>query len=287
MQSITTAQKITNITTKSLKDYLQEISKFKVLSIEEERELGRQIKEGNKYAREKLIKANLRFVITCAKHYQNRGLTLEDLIEEGNIGLCKAADKWDESKGFRFITCAVWWIRQCITKALTSKSRTIRVSQGISDAQFRAATRKQDFIQKYNREPTEEELADICEVSNKVMHSSMNADYKYTSLDLEVGDRSDSMLLIEVIPNKGVVSPDKSFEESDRTQIISDILDSPIFNQTERDFIEDYYLSVNKTYTLKDLSIKYGIPMTRLRNMKDGIIKKLKVNFSNTLKELL
>lgn len=287
MQSITTAQKITNITTKSLKDYLYEVSKFKVLSIEEERELGRQIKEGNMYARDKLIKSNLRFVITCAKHYQNRGLTLEDLIEEGNIGLCKAADKWDEEKGFRFITCAVWWIRQSITKALTSKSRTIRVSQGISDAQFRVANRKQEFIQKHDREPTEEELAQLCEVSDKVMHNSIKANYKYTSLDLEVGDKSDSMLLIEVIPNTNIVSPDRSFEESDRSKIISGILDSPIFNQVEKDFIEDYYLSINKTYTLKDLSIKYSIPMTRLRNMKEDIIKKLKIHFSDTLRELL
>lgn len=286
MQSITTAQKITNITTQSLKDYLQEISKYRVLSSEEEQELGRQIKEGNQYAREKLIKANLKFVITVAKHYQNRGLSLEDLIEEGNIGLCKAVDKWDEAKGFRFITLAVWWIRQTITKALTSKSRTIRVSQGISDTQFRAAVRSQEFFQKYNRDPTEEELANICDVSQKVLHNSIKSNYKYTSLDLEVGDSNDSMLLIEVIPNKSITSPDSSFEQSDKAKIISDILKNPMFTDIERRFINDYYLS-SKTNTLKDLSIRYGIPMTRFRNMKDELLKKLKANFSNTLRELL
>lgn len=286
MQSITTAQKITNINTQSLKDYLQEIGKYKVLSSEEEQELGRQIKEGNAYARDKLIKANLKFVVTVAKHYQNRGLSLEDLIEEGNIGLCKAVDKWDEAKGFRFITLAVWWIRQTITKALTSKSRTIKVSQGISDAQFRAAVRSQEFFQKYDRDPTEEELANICDVSQKVMHSSLRANYKYTSLDLEIGDSNDSMLLIEVIPNKSAISPDSSFEQSDRSKVIADVLKNPMFSDIERQFIDDYYLSP-EIHTLKELSIKYGIPMTRFRNMKDKLLKKLKVNFSNTLRELL
>lgn len=288
MRQITTAQSFTNVNTRSLKDYLQDLSRYKLLTIEEEKEIGLAAKRGDTKAKQKLIESNLRFAITVAKHYQGRGLSLEDLIAEANAGVCIAAEKWDVDRGYRFITYALWWIRQCITKALTNKSRTIRLSQGPVDILFRINKYKQEFIQKNMREPTEDELARICKCSIKQLHNAINSNINYTSLDStsSVSDQ-DSPLIIEAIPNNNIENTDDSILNSNKKEVIIKILsDSMIFSQLEKNITLDYYGISDNSDNLscfRNLAKKYNRSVEGVRQIRNRTLVKLKKYYGKTL----
>ena len=290
MRQITTAQSFTNVDTRALKDYLQDLSKYKLLTIEEEKEIGLAAKRGDTKAKQKLIESNLRFAITVAKHYQGRGLSLDDLIAEANAGVCIAADRWDVDRGYRFITYALWWIRQCITKALTNKSRTIRLAQGPVEIQFRINKYKQEFIQKYMREPTDEELAHLCKCSISQLHNAVNANIGYTSLDTTASTDPDAPLIIEAIPNTNIENTDDYVTNLNRREVIIKILnDSKTFTPLERNVIIDYYgLSSESgdTVYFKTLAIKYHKSTEGIRQIRNRALVKLKKYYGKTLSSL-
>lgn len=290
MRQITTAQSFTNVDTRALKDYLQDLSKYKLLTIEEEKEIGLATKRGDTKAKQKLIESNLRFAITVAKHYQGRGLSLDDLIAEANAGVCIAADRWDVDRGYRFITYALWWIRQCITKALTNKSRTIRLAQGPVEIQFRINKYKQEFIQKYMREPTDEELAHLCKCSISQLHNAVNANIGYTSLDTTASTDPDAPLIIEAIPNTNIENADDYVTNLNRREVIIKILnDSKTFTPLERNVIIDYYgLSSESgdTVYFKTLALKYHKSTEGIRQIRNRALVKLKKYYGKTLSSL-
>lgn len=290
MRQITTAQSFTNVDTRALKDYLQDLSKYKLLTIEEEKEIGLAAKRGDTKAKQKLIESNLRFAITVAKHYQGRGLSLDDLIAEANAGVCIAADRWDVDRGYRFITYALWWIRQCITKALTNKSRTIRLAQGPVEIQFRINKYKQEFIQKYMREPTDEELAHLCKCSISQLHNAVNANIGYTSLDTTASTDPDAPLIIEAIPNTNIENADDYVTNLNRREVIIKILnDSKTFTPLERNVIIDYYgLSSESgdTVYFKTLAVKYHKSTEGIRQIRNRALVKLKKYYGKTLSSL-
>lgn len=290
MRQITTAQSFTNVDTRALKDYLQDLSKYKLLTIEEEKEIGLAAKRGDTKAKQKLIESNLRFAITVAKHYQGRGLSLDDLIAEANAGVCIAADRWDVDRGYRFITYALWWIRQCITKALTNKSRTIRLAQGPVEIQFRINKYKQEFIQKYMREPTDEELAHLCKCSISQLHNAVNANIGYTSLDTTASTDPDAPLIIEAIPNTNIENADDYVTNLNRREVIIKILnDSKTFTPLERNVIIDYYgLSSESgdTVYFKTLALKYHKSTEGIRQIRNRALVKLKKYYGKTLSSL-
>lgn len=290
MRQITTAQSFTNVDTRALKDYLQDLSKYKLLTIEEEKEIGLAAKRGDTKAKQKLIESNLRFAITVAKHYQGRGLSLDDLIAEANAGVCIAADRWDVDRGYRFITYALWWIRQCITKALTNKSRTIRLAQGPVEIQFRINKYKQEFIQKYMREPTDEELAHLCKCSISQLHNAVNANIGYTSLDTTASTDPDAPLIIEAIPNTNIENADDHVTNLNRREVIIKILnDSKTFTPLERNVIIDYYgLSSESgdTVYFKTLAVKYHKSTEGIRQIRNRALVKLKKYYGKTLSSL-
>lgn len=290
MRQITTAQSFTNVDTRALKDYLQDLSKYKLLTIEEEKEIGLAAKRGDTKAKQKLIESNLRFAITVAKHYQGRGLSLDDLIAEANAGVCIAADRWDVDRGYRFITYALWWIRQCITKALTNKSRTIRLAQGPVEIQFRINKYKQEFIQKYMREPTDEELAHLCKCSISQLHNAVNTNIGYTSLDTTASTDPDAPLIIEAIPNTNIENADDYVTNLNRREVIIKILnDSKTFTPLERNVIIDYYgLSSESgdTVYFKTLALKYHKSTEGIRQIRNRALVKLKKYYGKTLMSL-
>lgn len=285
MIAITTSRKFTNIDTRALKDYLKELSRYDILSSDEEKELGRQIKDGNKTARDKLITHNLKFVITCAKHYQGKGLSLEDLIAEGSIGLIEAADRWDADKGYRFITYALWRIRQKLTKALTYKSRTVRIAQTASNIIYRIRVRTNEFMLKYKRVPTDEELAKACKCTIKELRTAMESKQEYLFLDSHVGNGdSNSSSFEEILPDNNGYNPE---DIEDRTYIFIKILSNPVFSVLERNIILDYYgFMGDGKVSMKELGIKYDITTAKAWNLKRSAITKLKKHFSNILEEL-
>lgn len=291
MIAITTAPNVTNIDTLALKDYLKDLSKYKLLTIDEEKEVGLAAKRGDTKAKQKLIESNLRFGITVAKHYQGRGLPLEDLIAEANAGICIAAEKWDVDRGYRFITYALWWIRQCITKALTNKSRTIRLAQGPVNILYKINKYKPEFIQKHNREPTDSELATLCKCSIKQLRNAINYNVSYTSLDSTTSTDADSPLIIEAIPNKNIEHTDESIVNSSRKEAIIKILsDTMIFTELEKNIVLDYYGITNEfgeTKYFRDLAIKYGKSVEGVRQIRNRALKKMKQYYGKTLESLI
>lgn len=290
MKQITTAQSITNVETRSLKDYLQELSKYKLLTIDEEKRIGKLVKHGDLKARQKLINANLRFAVTVAKHYQGRGLSLEDLIAEANAGVCKAAEKWDVDLGYRFITYALWWMRQTITKALTNKSRTIRLAQGPVEIQFRINKYQQEYIQKYGEKPTDEKLAELCHCSVKQLQNALNSNIGYTSLDstAQFSD-PDAPLLIEAIPNQNTDSTDTLASKNNRREVILNILNDKKFSDLERNVILDYYgfnNSNGETIYFKNLVDKYHKSAEGIRQAKNRALLKMRKYYKETLRSL-
>ena len=274
MRALIITNSITRRDEQSLNSYLNEISKFEVLTPEEEHLLFKRIKEGDKKAFTKIVNHNLRFVVSVAKQYQNLGMWLGDLVNEGNLGLIKAAERFDETRGFKFISYAVWWIRQSILQALNVKGRNIRLPLNLVGNMSKVNTAIVAFLQKHERMPTNDELSDMTELSKKVIGKCMKYYKRVHSLDAPISDESnDSMLSLMI--DEDADSPEKKlFEESLQTEV-SHLLD----NLTDRQHmvLKMYYgIGMKQPLSLDDISNRMGLTRERVRQIKDKGIRTLR-----------
>ncbi|MGI6231297.1 MAG: sigma-70 family RNA polymerase sigma factor [Prevotella sp.] len=280
MRQLKISKSITNRESASLERYLQEISRVELISPEEEVELARKIKKGDRKALEKLTKANLRFVVSVAKQYQNQGLSLPDLINEGNVGLIKAAEKFDETRGFKFISYAVWWIRQSILQALAEQSRLVRLplnQVGSANKVYRAYNR---FLQEHNRRPNINEIAENVDLPIEKIEEAMQISGKHISMDAPFSENEENSLL-DVLPNNNIPNTDnKLVQESLHDEIKRALLS---LSERERDIVEAFFGIGQPELTLEEIASKSGLTRERVRQIKEKAIRKLRHNTQNVM----
>lgn len=275
MRQLKITKSITNRESQSLEKYLQEIGKVDLLAPEEEVDLARRIKEGDQEALEKLTKANLRFVVSVAKQYQNQGLSLSDLINEGNLGLIKAAQRFDETRGFKFISYAVWWIRQSILQALAEQSRIVRLPLNKVGSLNKINRAFSELEQEHEREPSSEELAELLEISSDEVETTLGVAARHVSMDAPFVDGEDNSLL-DVLENRKIPGTDAQLEyvESLRGEI-----ERSLGTLTERqcDVVKLYFgIGVEHPLSLEDIGERFGLTRERVRQIKDKAINKLR-----------
>lgn len=275
MRQLKITKSITNRESQSLEKYLQEIGKVELIAPEEEVALAKQIKKGDHKALERLTKANLRFVVSVAKQYQNQGLTLPDLINEGNLGLIKAAQRFDETKGFKFISYAVWWIRQSILQALAEQSRIVRLPLNKVGLTNKITKAYQILEQEFEREPTSEELADWLDLTSEEVSATLMMSTRHVSVDSPLCEGEDNTLIDVLInPNAGQSDQRLEHEESLKLEI-----DRSLQTLTERqkDVICFFYgIGVDHPLSLEDIGERYSLTRERVRQIKDKAIIKLR-----------
>lgn len=287
MRQLKITKSITNRESQSLEKYLQEIGKVELISPEEEVKLATLIKQGDQRALDRLTKANLRFVVSVAKQYQNQGLSLPDLINEGNLGLIKAAQRFDETRGFKFISYAVWWIRQSILQALAEQSRIVRLPLNKVGLTNRIQKAYSLLEQQYEREPSAEELAEALEMDIEEVSSSLGINARHVSMDSPLADGEESTL-IDVMENPNAEKTDGELEykESLKTEI-----DRSLKTLTERqkEVICFFFgIGVDHPMSLEDIGEKFSLTRERVRQIKDKAITKLKAsNRCNLLRTYL
>lgn len=276
MRSLKIHKQITNRDEVSVDKYLHEIGKEELLTPEEEVELARRIKKNDQQALEKLVRANLRFVVSVAKKYQHRGLNLLDLINEGNLGLIKAAHKFDETKGFKFISYAVWWIRQSIIQALAEQGRTVRLPLNKVNAISKIYKTFSEIEQKYEREPTQEELSQVLQWSPKTIKQCWQNSNKPVSLDAPLNEEEE-YTLSDNIESKENPPDDDLLTESLSREIESAI--SSILTEKEVSIIKSFYgLGNESSKTMQEIAETNNLSKERTRQIKQQAIKKLKSN---------
>jgi len=258
----------------SLDRYLQEIGEVELLNPEEEVELARKIKEGAQEALEKLTKANLRFVVSVAKQYQNQGLSLGDLINEGNLGLIKAAKRFDETKGFKFISYAVWWIRQAILQALAEQSRIVRLPLNRVGALHKIGKTSSGLEQEFGREPSANEIADELEMSPFEVMDTLKISSRHLSLDAPFNDGEDNRLL-DVLEDKFQPSPDEKLMKNSLKREIEKALSTLTEREAE---VISLYFGINREHslTLEEIGEKFKLTRERVRQIKEKAIKRLR-----------
>lgn len=287
MRQLKITKSITNRESQSLEKYLQEIGKVDLLTPEEEVDLAKRIKQGDQTALEKLTKANLRFVVSVAKQYQNQGLSLSDLINEGNLGLIKAAQRFDETRGFKFISYAVWWIRQSILQALAEQSRIVRLPLNKVGSLNKINKAFSELEQNFEREPSADELAALLEIPTEEVETTLSVAARHVSMDAPFVDGEDNSLL-DVLENKHSMKTDRGLEytESLRTEI-----ERSLNTLTDRqcDVIKLYFgIGIEHPMSLEDIGDKFGLTRERVRQIKDKAINKLRTaNRSKLLKHYL
>ena len=275
MRQLKITKSITNRESQSLEKYLQEIGKVDLLTPEEEVDLAKKIKQGDQVSLEKLTKANLRFVVSVAKQYQNQGLSLSDLINEGNLGLIKAAQRFDETRGFKFISYAVWWIRQSILQALAEQSRIVRLPLNKVGSLNKINKAFSLLEQEFEREPSSEELADILEIPTEEVETTLGVAARHVSMDAPFVEGEDNSLL-DVLENGTTPSTDTAlaYKESLRKEI-----NRSLSTLTDRqcDVIKLYFgIGVEHPMSLEDIGEKFGLTRERVRQIKDKAINKLR-----------
>ncbi len=267
-------KQFTNRESQSLDKYLQEIGKVDLLTPQEEIELAKEIKKGNQQALEKLVKANLRFVVSVAKQYQNQGLSLGDLINEGNLGLIKAAKRFDETRGFKFISYAVWWIRQSILQALAEQSRIVRLPLNRVGALNKIGKAYSSLEQEYEREPSATELAKELDMDVNEIADTLKISGRHVSMDAPFGQGEDNRLL-DVLSDDKQQSPDqKLMEDSLRSEI-----ERALSTLTEREgeVIRLYFgLGKEHSLTLEEIGEKFNLTRERVRQIKEKAIRRLR-----------
>lgn len=258
--------------TQTVEDYLRDLGKLEMVSPEEETELAGRIKAGDEEAFRRLVEANLRFVVSVAKQYQNRGLDLTDLINEGNLGLMKAARKFDPTRGFKFISYAVWWIRQQILQALSDQGRLIRLPLNQVGVLNKIGRARMEFLQENEREPSDEELSELLDITPEKLGESMMSEAKSLSLDFPLGeDQSES--LIDILPNNDSPSADKELEkESLRNDILSVM---GVLNERERRVLSLCFGLGCQAMTLEEIGENLDLTRERVRQLKMKAIRKL------------
>ncbi len=276
MRQLKITKSITNRESQSLEKYLQEIGKVELISPEEEVKLAVQIRQGNQIALDKLTKANLRFVVSVAKQYQNQGLTLADLINEGNLGLIKAAGRFDETRGFKFISYAVWWIRQSILQALAEQSRIVRLPLNKVGLTNRITKAYSQLEQEFEREPTAEEIALVLDLGVDEVAAAICSSGRHISMDQPFGDGEDGSSLMDVLENPNTESTDMhlTFKMSLSTEI-----DRSLSTLTERqkEVIRFFFgIGVDHALSLEDIGERFSLTRERVRQIKDKAITKLR-----------
>ena len=275
MRQLTITQSITNRGSLSLDRYLLEIGKVEMISIEKEIELAQAIKKGDKQALDQLTKANLRFVVSVAKQYQNQGLSLPDLINEGNLGLIKAAQRFDETRGFKFISYAVWWIRQSILQALAEQSRIVRLPLNKVGLTNRIQKAYSQLEQEFEREPSAEELATMLEIDIEEVSATLGISARHVSVDTPLAEGEDNTLL-DVLENPNAVKTDN---ELDHTESLKVEIERSLKTLTERQKEVICYffgIGVDHPMSLEDIGEKFSLTRERVRQIKDKAITKLR-----------
>jgi RNA polymerase primary sigma factor len=277
MRQLKITKSITNRESQSLEKYLQEIGKVELISPEEEVKLAIRIKQGDQKALDKLTKANLRFVVSVAKQYQNQGLSLPDLINEGNLGLIKAAQRFDETRGFKFISYAVWWIRQSILQALAEQSRIVRLPLNKVGLTNRIQKAYSQLEQEFEREPSAEELAEVLELDIEEVSSSLGIAARHVSMDTPLSEGEDNTL-IDVLenPNAELANTNIEHKESLKQEI-----DRSLKTLTERqkEVICFFFgIGVDHPMSLEDIGERFNLTRERVRQIKDKAITKLRSN---------
>lgn len=281
MRQLKIERQVTNREAISLDKYLQEIGKLRLITAEEEVELARKIKKGDMDALDQLIKANLRFVVSVAKQYQNKGLCLPDLINEGNLGLIKAAMRFDETRGFKFISYAVWWIRQSIIQALSEKALLVRLPLNKIGSIKKINKTFSYLEQEFQREPTSEEVAFLLKISPDIVDEAENIHSRHISLDAPVHDEEETNLY-DILLNEDSLSPDKELLNSSLHKEIERTLS--ILREREAEIIRYYFgLGSYQQRTLDEIANEFGLTRERVRQIKDKTIRKLKYHYNNKL----
>ncbi|MEZ5009985.1 MAG: RNA polymerase sigma factor RpoD/SigA [Chitinophagales bacterium] len=282
MRQLKITKSITNRESQSLEKYLQEIGKVDLLTPEEEVDLAQRIKQGDQIALEKLTKANLRFVVSVAKQYQNQGLSLSDLINEGNLGLIKAAQRFDETRGFKFISYAVWWIRQSILQALAEQSRIVRLPLNKVGSLNKINKAFSALEQEFEREPTADELAEVLEINREEVETTMGVASRHVSVDAPFQE-GESNSLLDVLENNNIAKTDSDLEykQSLRTEIERSL---STLTERQRDVIKYYFgIGVQHAMSLEDIGEKFGLTRERVRQIKDKAINKLRATSRSKL----
>ncbi len=280
MRQLKISKSITNRESAALEKYLQEIGREEMITVEQEAELARRIRKGDRKALEKLTRANLRFVVSVAKQYQNQGLSLPDLINEGNVGLIKAAEKFDETRGFKFISYAVWWIRQSILQALAEQSRIVRLPLNQVGQLNRINRALSKFEQENERMPSALELADIMDEEPDRIDDVMRMTGRHISMDAPFAEGEENNLL-DIIPSDNSSEVEGGLDkESLATEIRRTLQQLP---EREREIIQLFYGIDRPETTLEEIGLRFGLSRERVRQLKEKTIKKLRLNPKNNL----
>ena len=280
MRQLKITKSITNRESASLDKYLQEIGREELITVEDEVELAQRIKKGDQEALEKLTRANLRFVVSVAKQYQNQGLSLPDLINEGNLGLIKAAEKFDETRGFKFISYAVWWIRQSILQAIAEQSRIVRLPLNQVGSVNKINRVLNKFEQENERRPSIDEIAEKLDLSEEKIEDAMKVNSRHISMDAPFADGEDNSLL-DVLPNNDAPQADnESVMESLREEISRALA---TLNERERKIIESFFGIGQPEMTLEEIGTKYGLTRERVRQIKEKAIRRLRSSTKNKM----
>jgi RNA polymerase primary sigma factor len=273
MRQLKITKSITNRESASLDKYLQEIGKEELITVEEEVELAQRIKKGDQAALEKLTRANLRFVVSVAKQYQNQGLSLPDLINEGNLGLIKAAEKFDETRGFKFISYAVWWIRQSILQALAEQSRIVRLPLNQVGSLNKINKAFSKFEQEHERKPSPEELAKSLELSADKVSDTLRVSGRHVSVDAPFVDGEDNSLL-DVLVNNDSPNADRTLIQESLSREIHRALAT--LTEREADIIRLFFGIGCQEMTLEEIGERFGLTRERVRQIKEKAIRRLR-----------
>ncbi len=274
MRQLKIATQITNRDSQAVEKYLQEISKIPMITPEEETTLAQKIKMGDQRALDKLVQANLRFVVSVAKQYQHQGLSLSDLINEGNLGLIKAAKRFDETRGFKFISYAVWWIRQSILQALADQSRIVRLPLNKVGSLGRITQASSRLEQELEREPTPQEIAESLDIPLSEVENALRSSGRHLSIDAPLAEGEDNTLL-GVLDNNDEPNPDMPLLNESLQNEINRVIST--LTEKERDVLKYYFgLDGNAAHTLEDISEKVGLTRERVRQIKEKALRRLR-----------
>ena len=280
MRQLKISKSITNRESASLDKYLQEIGHEELLTVEEEAELAQRIRKGDREALEKLTRANLRFVVSVAKQYQNQGLSLPDLINEGNLGLIKAAEKFDETRGFKFISYAVWWIRQSILSAIAEQSRIVRIPLNQVSSVSKITRAQSIFEQEHERRPSVDEIAERVDLPQDKIEDALKAGTRHISVDAPFSEGEENSLL-DVLPNPDTPMADNLLVIESLREEIKRALQT--LNERERNIIEAFFGIDQPEMTLEEIGEKFGLTRERVRQIKEKAIRRLRHNTKNKM----
>ena len=287
MRQLKITNKITTRESLALDKYLNDIGKISMLNAEEEAEMARRIRSGDQQALERLTKANLRFVVSVAKQYQNQGLSLSDLINEGNVGLMKAGKRFDETKGFKFISYAVWWIRQSILQAIVEYSRIVRLPLNKVGSYNKVNEAYLSFVQEFEREPTNEELAEVLGMTAKEVSNMLKGNGRHLSVDAPLSGEDGDSTMLDVISSEQDMTPDGRLMDQSLKEEVKNGLS--ILSPREVEVLSSYYgLNNHKSLTLEEIGELYGLTRERVRQIKERAIRRLRKSYNrNALKSYL